>query len=194
MAGASPVQTQEDLVPPSPAALGYRWAGVLLAPAVAVAVHLVLVGPFGIEPVTPSGLGGSDLEPLDVLTVLLFALGTALVGWLAVALLERSLGARGRRIWVALALGVLVVSLIPVALLDVSSSQRWALVALHLVVAVVLIPTMASSTPAAPLRRGNEPVAAPHHDDHAHDDHAHDDHAHDPSATDPHHVADPSHS
>lgn len=160
MAGASPVQTQEDLVPPKPAAIGYRWAGVLLAPAVAVAVLLVLTGPAGLDVQTPESPGSSTLEPLTARKVVVVAAAVAVLGWLSAYLLERFMGARGRRIWLVAAVVVTILSLGAVLPLDISAGARWGLVILHLIVAAVLIPTLASDTPAEPLRRGNDPVPA----------------------------------
>lgn len=178
MAGAIPKQTQEDIVPPAPIGVGYRLAGVLLAAPVAVVVHLILVGPFGLELATPDGLGSSSLEPLGVLTTVLVTVGLSLASWASVAVLQRGLGTeRGRRIWMTLAFAVLAVSLAPVAGLDISAGARWGLVFLHSSVAVVLIPTMAArGTPGVhPTTSLAEPpspgdVEDDHHDDHGHHD------------------------
>lgn len=207
MAGASPVQTQEDLVPPKPAAIGYRWAGVLLAPPVAVAVLLVLTGPAGLDLQTPESPGSSVLEPLTAMKTFVVTAVVAVLGWLSAYLLERFMGARGRRIWLIAAVLVTVLSLLTILPLDISAGAKWGLVILHLIVAAVLIPTLASDTPAEPLRRGNDPLPADHSagsDDVAHPGAAtahaagHDasaDHADDvtPYADDPHEVADPQH-
>lgn len=165
MAGASPVQTQEDLIPPAPAAIGYRLAGVFLAPAVAVAAHLVLVGPIGLELHVPESPASDQLQELDLLTTFLFTLGIALAGLVTVILLQRFLGqVGGRRLWIVLALGVLVLSLIPIALLDIPTGVQWGLVALHALVALVLIPTLSSARPAEPLHRGQGQLPPDRHD------------------------------
>ncbi|WP_370327442.1 DUF6069 family protein [Euzebya sp.] len=154
MAGASPVQTQEDLVPPAPAAIGYRLAGVVLAPAVAVVVHLVLAGPVGLDLQVPETPGSSTLTELSLLTTFGVALVLALAGWALVRALEAFLGGpRGRRLWTTIAVGVAVLSLIPVALLDIDAGAKLGLVGLHLAVALVLIPSLANGTPAEPLHR-----------------------------------------
>lgn len=162
MAGAVPVQTQEDLVPPPPIAVGYRLVGVLLAPAVAVAVHVALIGPFGLDLQVPEQPGSSSLGSLDLLATALVALGVGLVGWLTVALLERSLGGpRGRRIWMILAFAFFVLSLVPVIVLDVPMGAKWGLFALHVVVATVLIPTLSNGrTAPAPVPGAHGPDAA----------------------------------
>ncbi|HUG87115.1 MAG TPA: DUF6069 family protein [Euzebya sp.] len=162
MAGAVPVQTQEDLVPPPPIAVGYRLSGVLLAPAVAVAVHVVLIGPVGLDLQVTQGPGSSSLVPLSLLATVLVALVVGLLGWLAVALLERGLGGpRGRRIWTILALVVFMVSLVPVIVLDVPQSARWGLFTLHATVALVLLPTLSSGRTAhAPFPGGRGPESA----------------------------------
>jgi hypothetical protein len=157
MAGASPVQTQEDLVPPPPAAIGHRLGAVLLAPAAAVALHVVLAEPAGIDLQVRMG-GTGPAQPLALRETLVVALGVALAAWLVVAVLQRLMGAeRGRRTWLLVSLGALVASLLPVLAMDVPASSRWGLVALHGIVGLVVIPAMASSRPAVPLRRGNEP-------------------------------------
>jgi MFS family permease len=155
MAGASPVQTQEDIVPPAPAAIGYRLAGVLLAPPVALAMHLVLVGPFALTLQVPAGPGSSGTQELSLLTTALFTLGIAVAGWISVMALTAFLGdERGRKIWTTVAFAVFVVSIIPIAVIDNSLGAKWGLFALHLAVAVVLIPTLSSGTRAEPLDRG----------------------------------------
>lgn len=144
MAGAAaPPQTQEDIVPPAPVAIGYRLGGVLLAPAVAVAMHLILVGPFGVDLVVPESPGSSTLATLNLLTTVLATLAIGLAGWLAITLLERGLGnERGRGIWMWVAFGVFVVSLLPIGAMDITEGQGWGLVALHSAVALVLIPSV----------------------------------------------------
>ncbi|MEE8603250.1 DUF6069 family protein [Euzebya tangerina] len=154
MAGASPVQTQEDLVPPPPAAIGYRLAGVLLAPAVAATLHVILVGPFGIDVQVPESPGSTTLVSLPLLQTTVVTLVVALAGWLSVMALERFLGPeQGRRIWTFAAFAVFVLSLAPILPLDVPVEGKWALFVLHLGVAVVLIPTLFNGQAAEPLHR-----------------------------------------
>ncbi len=154
MAGASPVQTQEDLVPPAPAAIGYRLAGVLLAPAVAVAMHVIMAGPVGLTLEVPAGPGSSELQSLNLLTTALFTLGISLAGWFSVMALTKGLGdLRGRRIWTMVAFAVYAISILPLFALDTSLGAKWGLFALHTVVAVVLIPTLSSGSVAEPLHR-----------------------------------------
>ena len=154
MAGAIPVQTQEDLVPPAPAALGYRWAGVVLAPSVAVTLHLVLAGPLGLELPVPEAFGSSTLAPLPILSTALFSLVMGLLGWATVAGLEKGLGGpRGRQVWVLVAIGVTLASLGTFAGLDIPLADKWGLSVLHLAVGAVLIPCMANGTAAEPLHR-----------------------------------------
>ena len=147
MAGAaSPPQTQEDIIPPEPVAIGHRLLGELLDPAVAVAMHVILAGPFGIDLQIPESPGSSTLQSLPLLTTTLATLVIGLLGWAAITLLERGLGdERGRGIWLWVAFGVFVVSLAPIAGLDINTGQGWGLVALHAAVALVLIPSVGSS-------------------------------------------------
>ena len=133
MAGAIPVQTQEDIVPPTPKPIGYRLAGVLLAPGVAATMHLVLTGPFGLS-----------MSP-GLMTTTLAALAIGLVGWIAVMLLEQGLGKdKGRKIWMAVAFGALAAGILSIIPTDGTTGAKWGLVALYSAVAIVLIPTMAA--------------------------------------------------
>ncbi|WP_341253188.1 DUF6069 family protein [Euzebya pacifica] len=135
MAGAIPVQTQEDIVPPTPKPIGYRLAGVLLAPGVAATMHLVLTGPLGLSLEDGFGLMTVTLAPLVV----------GMVAWIAVMLLEQGLGKeKSRRIWMAVAFGALAASILAIVPADVTTGAKWGLVALFSAVAVVLIPTMAA--------------------------------------------------
>lgn len=150
MAGAVPVQTQEDLVVPAPAAIGFRLSGVLLAAPVAVATQLVLAGPLGLDLQVPQSLGSSTLDELGLLETTVVVLVISLVGSLTVRLLEVFAGGeRGRRIWTTVAVVVLAVSLLLILPLDVSVETKGGLAALLLVVAMVLIPTLSDGTKAA---------------------------------------------
>jgi hypothetical protein len=183
MAGAVPIQTQEDLVPPPAVALGYRISGVLLAPAVAAAVHLAVIGPFGIDLQVPESPGSSTLASLPILTTVLVTLGVALAGWLTVGLLERGLGGeRGRRIFTFIAAAVFVVSLVPIVAADIGAGARWGLFAMHVAVAAILIPTLASGTaPRAGIPGGRSLAATAQEDTHvASTAHGH---PHDPTGT-----------
>lgn len=72
--------------------------------------------------------------------VLVFALGAALVGWAVLALLER-FTARARLIWLIAAVTVLLLSLVmPFSAGDIDTGAVVALLAMHLVVAAVIIP------------------------------------------------------
>ena len=135
MAGAIPVQTQEDIVPPTPKPIGYRLAGVLLAPGGAATMHLVLTGPLGLS--LEDGFG--------LMTVTLATLVVGMVAWIAVMLLEQGLGKeKSRRIWMAVAFGALAASILAIVPADVTTGAKWGLVALFSAVAVVLVPTMAA--------------------------------------------------
>lgn len=182
MAGAIPKQTQEDIVPPAPIAVGYRLAGVLLAAPVAVATQLAIEAPFGVDLRIPDAPGSAQLQDLSLLQTALFVLALSLVSWLAVVLLERGLGReRGRRIFMAVAFAVLAVSILPIAAIDVPLGAQWGLVALHSVVALVLIPTMAArGTP------GHHPTTSnpdPEPASEAGEDHISDQHDHEHETT-----------
>lgn len=115
-----------------------RLAGVLAAPVAALAAHLVLTQGLGIE----LRAGGSTVAWSSVLVAAVVA---GVVGWLVVAGLER-LGGDLRRRWTVVALAGLVLSLPGPLLEGATPAAGLGLVALHLVVASVVIPTLAPSS------------------------------------------------
>lgn len=78
--------------------------------------------------------------------VIIFALAAALAGWAVLALLER-FTARPRLIWLIAAVTVLALSLVmPFNAGDVDTGAVVALLAMHLVVGAVIIPTYARTS------------------------------------------------
>ncbi len=141
MAGAAaPAQTQEDLVPPAPSPTGFRLSGILLAVCAVVSVHLLLVGPVGVD--LRVALPGQDLRPLSPGISAVFTLGIGIAAWVLAVIVERLAPDRARAVWTAVALVVLVASVLLILPLDVPSSAKWGLVALHATVGAVLIPAM----------------------------------------------------
>lgn len=116
-----------------------RLAGVLAAPVAALAAHLVLTQGLDID----LRAGGRTVGWSSVLIAAVVA-GSA--GWLVVAGLER-LGGNQRRRWSMLSLVVLALSLPGPLLEGETPVVGLGLVALHLLVAAVVIPTLAPSSP-----------------------------------------------
>ena len=144
--GTAPAQTQEDIVPPAPTAAGFGWSGVLLAVSSALIVHLILTGPFGVTLRIPELPGSSTLVNLSVLDTTLVTFAFGLLGWLALALLQRWRPDSAVITWTMLALAVWLLSLAAVATLDTTPGGRWGLVAVHTAVAAVLIPSFRAGT------------------------------------------------
>ncbi|PZF88015.1 DUF6069 family protein, partial [Micromonospora deserti] len=71
--------------------------------------------------------------------VITISLGSALLGWAALALLERFAGRRATAIWIVLAVAVTVLSFVPVVTTDATGGAKVALGAMHLAVAAVLL-------------------------------------------------------
>lgn len=71
--------------------------------------------------------------------VVTFSLGSALLGWAALAVLERVAGRRASIIWIVLAAVVALLSLFPVFATEATAGAKVALGAMHLAVAAVLI-------------------------------------------------------
>lgn len=114
-------------------------AGAVLA---AVAVWTVADPVLGIELLVEMD---AEPQPVGVQAVVASSLVADLAGWGLVALLER-VTTRARRVWTVTALAVLMLSLLgpPAA---VTTAATVALAAMHLAVAVVLIPTLTRATP-----------------------------------------------
>ena len=72
-------------------------------------------------------------------TVIGFALPSALLGWAALAVLERYTG-RARTVWTALAVTVLLLSFLPLFMVGATGGAKTVLALMHVAVAAVLIP------------------------------------------------------
>ncbi|MDQ3326716.1 MAG: DUF6069 family protein [Actinomycetota bacterium] len=97
-----------------------------------------------------------DRPPLEVsLPMVVFVSALAsLLGWGLLALLERR-SPRGTKIWVWIAVAVVAISLLPLLAPGIAAGTRVVLALLHLIVAVVLIPGMNHTSPAAAARVEN---------------------------------------
>jgi hypothetical protein len=109
-------------------------AGAVLA---ALAVWVVADPLLGVD-MTVSQPGQ---EPLVVNAgpVVFASLMSSLLGWAALALLER-FTARGTLVWTVLAVVALVVSMLPVLTVDATDGAKVTLALLHVAVAAVLVP------------------------------------------------------
>jgi Family of unknown function (DUF6069) len=120
----------------------YRLLTVLAATAVAGLIWVLVV------PVLGHPLRVDDLD-IGFGAVLSLAFLAAVAGWGSLTLLER-LTLRARGIWAAIAVLVLLMSFAPITSAGLDVLTRVALAALHLGVAVVVIPMLLHTSP---LRR-----------------------------------------
>jgi hypothetical protein len=123
-------------------------AGAVLAAVLVWAIGEPLLG-HDLVVVSP-GQPAIDLGPAAIGFV---ALASSLLGWAALAILER-ITARAVVIWTIAAFGVLAVSFLPFAGVETTGGSKVVLALTHLAVAAVLIPglrrTSARRTPARP--------------------------------------------
>ncbi len=117
-----------------------RWSRALAVLGAVAAVALVWV--IG-EPVLGHDLvvtqPGQPTQDLGLAAVGTITLGAGLLGWGALALLER-LTRRGTLIWMGLAAVVLLLSFAPVAGVEATGGTKAVLAVMHLVVGAVLLP------------------------------------------------------
>ncbi|HEU4513723.1 MAG TPA: DUF6069 family protein [Nocardioidaceae bacterium] len=116
-----------------------RFGIVLAGVAAALMVWVLAVG---VETPRTPAVGGAPPSPLTAPEVLVAALVAGLVGWAALAVLER-LTVRAVSVWRTLATTVFLLSLGgPLTGDDVSIASRVALVVMHVAVAAVVIPLL----------------------------------------------------
>jgi heme A synthase len=84
--------------------------------------------------------GKAEAHQLILPEIAVFTLVFALLGWGALALLER-FTRRAAAVWTALAVAVLLVSFVPIGLEQATSGTRVLLVVIHTAVAAVLVPS-----------------------------------------------------
>jgi len=120
-------------------------AGALLATALIWVIGEPLLG-HDLVVVSP----GRPAMDLGLAEIAVMALASSLLGWAALAILER-ITARAVVIWTIAAFGVLAVSFLPFAGVETSGGSKVVLALTHLAVAAVLIPglrrTSARRTP-----------------------------------------------
>ncbi|MEV6812669.1 DUF6069 family protein [Micromonospora sp. NPDC051296] len=76
---------------------------------------------------------------VNLVPVIVFSLGSALLGWAALAVLERVAGRRATGIWFALAVVVTLLSFAPLFQVDATGGAKVALGLMHLAVPAALI-------------------------------------------------------
>ena len=139
-----------------------RLLGVLAAVLVTEAMWVLAELMLGIRLQAPAGTAAP--EPVDIgpLNVALASMLLWLVGWAALAGLER-LTPRARRIWLVVALVGLVASLIgPLGGIGVSTANRTVLVLMHLAVGAVAISLLYRTSPGHGARPGQVLSAVAH--------------------------------
>lgn len=112
-------------------------AGIVLAGALGAGLTQLIAG--GHPRVDQNG----TVQAVGVGAVLVTAVLAGLAGWALLAILERNVS-RPRLVWTVIASVVAVLSLVGPAASAVDGHSRGTLVALHVVVAAVLIPALAA--------------------------------------------------
>lgn len=135
-----------------------RLRAVVAAVVAALTVWATVVHGLGLTLRAPAG-GGREATVIGATEVFLVSAIASLAGWATLALLER-LTARARHLWAGLAVAVLMLSLGgPLSGAGVTAANRLALVALHVVVGAVLVPTLHRTSRGGSARRDfREPV------------------------------------
>jgi hypothetical protein len=127
-----------------------RALGVVGAVLAAAAVWTVAVPLLGGHLLIRFGSGAAQNVGLDY--VIGATVVTSLLGWAALALLERRTR-RARQVWTALAVAVVLVSLTLPLIAGTTVATRVALAFMHVAVAAVLIPTLPGGAPWRPHPR-----------------------------------------
>lgn len=120
-----------------------RLAVVGGATVMALCVWFVAEVVLGLDLRRPAASVGARAEEIDAVHVVLSAAVGSFAGWALLAVAER-LTARPRRVWTVIAVVAFVVTLGgPLSGSGITSSNRLALVLMHVVVAAVVIPALA---------------------------------------------------
>ena len=124
-----------------------RTRPVVAAVVLTVAVWVVAEPVLGFELRAPAQGGGGATHDIDGVVVAVAGAVASLAGWALLAVLERFVPRRARRIWLAIAVGVLVLSLGgPLSGAGIPTANKLWLVVMHLSVGAVLIPTLARTS------------------------------------------------
>jgi|GEM_PF-779301 hypothetical protein len=124
-----------------------RALAVIAATLAALAVWLITDPLLGNDIYAPTAPGSEKLMPITPALVAITGLAAALAGWALLSVLER-FTARARTIWTAIALVFALLSLAgPLSALPTTGgADALALAFMHVAVAVVLIPILASTS------------------------------------------------
>lgn len=126
-----------------------RAAAVGRAIAAALAVWFVAEVVFGLDLRSPAAGVAEQAKDVTAIHVVFAAAVGSLAGWGLLAVLER-VTSRPRRVWTAIAIVALLASLAgPLSGSAITTSNRLVLVLLHLVVAAVVIATLAKTAKTA---------------------------------------------
>ncbi|WP_433270763.1 DUF6069 family protein [Micromonospora vinacea] len=121
---------------PAPSPLRRRALGV--AAAVVAPLAIWAIGALaGVDYTVESP--GQPATVIGAGAIVMIALGAALLGWAALALLERFAARVARPVWISLAVIVTVLSFVPVLSVEATGGAKLALGATHVAVAVALI-------------------------------------------------------
>ena len=113
-------------------------AGSVAATAVATSAFWLIASAAGTDFLLSDSMGSATISlPVTIAFSLVFGL----LGWGALALLER-FTQRARTVWTVLAVVVLLLSLLPIFAEDATTATKIALVLIHTAVAAVLIPAL----------------------------------------------------
>ncbi|AEB45202.1 MULTISPECIES: DUF6069 family protein [Micromonospora] len=118
------------------ASLRRRSLGILAAVAACVAIWLV--GAFGGADYAVRSPGQAVMV-VNLVPVVVVSLAAALLGWAALALLERFTGRSATTIWFSLVVAATLLSFAPLLQVDATAGAKIALGAMHLTVPVVLV-------------------------------------------------------
>ncbi|MBL6276284.1 hypothetical protein JMF97_08940 [Micromonospora fiedleri] len=118
------------------ASLRRRSLGILAAVAACVAIWLV--GAFGGADYAVRSPGQAAMV-VNLVPVVVVSLAAALLGWAALALLERFTGRSATTIWFSLVVAATLLSFAPLLQVDATAGAKIALGAMHLAVPVVLV-------------------------------------------------------
>lgn len=123
-----------------------RWSRPLVVVAAAAAALVVWAIASQVAGLDVRLSAGAVPEHVTAVTVAVVTVLAGLAGWAVLALLERVVPLRARRIWTVLAVAVLVVSLAGPLDAGTTTATKIALACMHLAAAGVLIPALARSS------------------------------------------------
>ncbi len=124
-----------------------RLAAVAASTGAAATTWIIANGLLGVDVSAPSFDSASPATNIGIGSVLSSTVFATLLGWALLVILERAT-TRSKATWTVAALGFTLISLAgPLSGTGVTTSQRLALVLLHVVVAAVYVPLMRRTSP-----------------------------------------------